>query len=235
MRRFLQNLFLPILDFVYPPICITCKSLLAREERQVCDACWGSFLRIDRDHPTWKEIESKILADGTIAALTSCFLFEKEGKLQEVIHLLKYAGMKSLGRRLGREIGVCLREQLNEPEIAFLTPVPLHPLKKRERGYNQAAILCSGIEDMTHIPQATSLLRRRKYTVSQTQLDLAARRENVRDAFMINLRDADRVKDVSFLLVDDVITTGSTLMACAKVLKDHGASCVRVASVALAQ
>jgi ComF family protein len=235
MQSLYRAFLAPVLDFIYPRICFTCSAMLAFNETRICSACWQSFLRLDRTHPTWQEIEAKLVDGDIISSLTSCFLFERDGKLQNVIHLLKYGGMKSIGVRLGREIGTKLQEQNGSGGIDYLLPVPLHRVKKRERGYNQAEILSRGIAEVTHLPIASSFIYRKKYTVSQTQLDLSRRKENVTDAFRINPKKVGEVKDKSFLIVDDVITTGSTLNACAKVLKQLGASRIEVASVALAQ
>ena len=167
--------------------------------------------------------------------LLSCFLFEKEGKLQEIIHLLKYRGITSVGMELGREIGdVIIRDPLFQ-EAHMLVPVPLHKLKLRERGYNQSLVLCKGIAEVTHIPVRTDFLVRLKYTQSQTKLSLDERKGNVGGAFAINRKRFPDADEKTMILVDDVVTTGSTMNACAQVLLDHGARRVLVASAALAE
>jgi ComF family protein len=114
-------------------------------------------------------------------------------------------------------------------------PIPLHRLKERERGYNQALCLCQGIARATGIRLGPPLLRRDKYTVSQIQLSLEERKANVGDAFKVQPQHAEHVKEKTIVLVDDVITTGSTINACAKVLIEAGTKCVFAASAAVAK
>lgn len=183
----------------------------------------------------YQQFLAKLTGDGLISRLFSPFYFEKEGKLQSIIHGLKYQGYTSLGVKAGRKIGEVIEAADDLPKADVLLPVPLHPLKKRERGYNQSELISQGIEEVTGIPVRTDLLRRRKYTVSQTQLSLEERKENVGDAFEINEKRRDEVTGKSFILVDDVITTGSTINACAKALHDAGANRVHAAAIALAK
>ena len=110
-----------------------------------------------------------------------------------------------------------------------LIPVPLHPRRQREREFNQAAVLAQALSKRVDVPIHEALLRRR-YTTTQTALDRKGRRQNLRDAFV--LRKNVSVTDQDILLVDDVLTTGSTLDACAEVLLDAGASSVRALTVA---
>ena len=236
MFTFLRNnILVPIEDFIYPPVCFTCDHLLTHDEERVCLRCWQSFTKIHPHDATWKEISSKFQAEGFVEDILSCFLFEKEGALQQVIHLLKYQGMKSLGVQLGRDIGKRMQTNPGFCNADYLVPVPLHKLKARERGYNQSEFLCKGIGEITNIPIHAHLLTRTKYTQSQTKLTIDQRRKNVGDAFRLNPKLCSSVKGRTFILVDDVITTGSTLNACTKVLASNGAKNVFVASVALAQ
>ena len=236
MLEFLRNTILvPLRDFIYPPVCMTCDQLLTAREEKVCTKCWNSVTGIDSHHAVWKEITGKFQTDGYVEDVLSCFLFEKEGSLQQMIHLLKYQGMKSLGVQLGREIGKRIEGNEYFSRADILVPIPLHKLKMRERGYNQSEFLCRGIADITHIPMQRSLLRRTKYTQSQTQLTIVERRENVGDAFRLNQKFLSFVKGKTIALVDDVVTTGATMNACAMELRANGAATVLAASVALAQ
>ncbi len=235
MKSCCHRLLSPVLDFIYPPVCCTCNASLQAGEDQICTTCWTRFVRVDALHPLWRKMQAKLASEAGIANLVSCYLFEKDNVIQDVIHLLKYKGMKSIGLRLGAEIGARIREQLVSKHIDVIVPVPLHPVRKRERGYNQADILSRGISRVISAPVDTRFLIRKRYTPSQTQLDVHERRGNVRDAFMLNPKKRGEVKDRSFMIVDDVMTTGSTLCACAGVLRACGASVVYAASVALAR
>ena len=235
MNIFTRTFLTPVLDFIYPPVCFTCNRMLAEGETRVCNRCWGSFVRVTPDHPIWQEIEQRLSGEIRLSGLVSSYLFEKNSRLSEVIHLLKYSGIKSLGTKLGREIGDRFEEWNLTRGIDYLIPVPLHPLKKRERGYNQAEIIARGISEVTRIPVDASFLVRKKYTASQTRLDRSQRLENVAGAFAVRQTRMMDAADRSFVLVDDVITTGATIGACMKILKSLGAAGVYASSVALAQ
>lgn len=225
----------PIRDFIYPPACLTCDRLLIELEERVCSNCWDSFTSIDQYHPTWIQLKLKFNLEGFIKDITSCYLFEKEGRLQEVIHLLKYQSIKTLGVMLGRELGkkICADSLFSGGD--YLIPIPLHKLKQRERGYNQSDYICKGLLETSGIPIHSSMIYRRKYTQSQTQLNLQERIENVRDSFEVDPKFRPLIAGKSFILVDDVITTGSTINACARELINLNARNIFAASIALAQ
>ena len=235
LKSFHQNILLPLQDSIYPPVCFTCGEFRENRRSRICPQCWMTTCRVDSENPTWVEIKNKLEMEEAVQAMLSCFLFEKEGKVQEIIHLLKYSAIKSVGVELGEEIG---RAIVHDPVFSgadVLIPVPLHKLKFRERGYNQSELLCKGISVVTHIPMNSKLLVRNKYTLSQTQLSLDERKANVGDAFAAGWTSLSDVENKTIIIVDDVITTGSTISACARVLRAGGARCVLAASAALAR
>ena len=234
LGAFYAGAILPLRDFIYPPVCLTCDSMLSGEEVKVCSRCWDGMPRIGASHPVWAELGARVREEGVLRDFLSCYLFEQEGTLHEIVHLMKYGGMTTIGELLGREVGKRIAETPEFVTADWLIPVPLYKLKKRERGYNQAEFICRGISRETRIPIRGSLLLRQRYTESQTGLDRDRRRENVSGAFVINPDDRPALEGRSFILVDDVITTGSTVNACARELMDHGAERVFAASAALA-
>ena len=234
MNPLTRHIVLPIRDFIYPPLCFTCNRLLSEDEHRVCSSCWRSFTRVDPSHPAWIGIKGRFDLEGVVGDLVSCFLFEKGGKLQDVIHELKYRGMKSLGVRLGEEIGNHIARNPELRKADWLIPVPLHRLKQRERGYNQSEYVCRGIARVSGIPSGGTFIRRHKYTETQAQLTVEQRRENVGNAFTIPANRRPFVNGKTCILVDDVITTGSTIGACARELRKNNAAGVFAASVALA-
>ena len=173
-------------------------------------------------------------ASGLIEGLVASYLFEKEGVLQSLIHELKYGGLSGIGVTLGEHLGIRIARACRGVPIIGVIPVPLHGAKKRERGYNQSEYICQGIARVTGLPVLTSVLKRTKYTKSQTQLNLTERMENVSNAFAVHRTRAACLENATVLLVDDVITTGATIISCAKALKDKGAHRVLACSVALA-
>ncbi len=213
------SLLKPVRDFIFPPLCLLCNESLTEE--RICRSCWGSFPPADPSHAAWKNLQRIVTREG-VDDLFASFLFEKEGKLKDALHLLKYSEKRSIGLMFGREIGA---------HIAFadaLVPVPLHRRKQRERGYNQSEWISLGIAETAKIPLNTSMLVRRKDTPTQTHLDSESRWENLRDAF----ESCPAVNGKNVILVDDVMTTGSTIAACARALKSLGAA--RVCAVAAA-
>lgn len=221
-------------EFIYPPTCLSCEAHLVELDTKICGTCWSSIRQISTNDELFIEMKSRLTAGGNLAGLVSAFHFEKEGTLQALIHELKYNEMTSVGVELGKKLGENLRAFLGDVEIAAIIPVALHPGKKRERGYNQAEFITEGMRRVTNLQVFPSLLKRKKNTRTQTKLNLEERQANMSDAFELNRRFVSLVEASSFVLVDDVITTGATIQECAHVLKKHGAANVYAASVALA-
>ena len=151
---------------------------------------------------------------------------------QKLIHAFKYQAKTSLGKRLGRILAEKLREDGILPGFDCLIPVPLHPARKRERGFNQSELLADELSEVTHLPELKQLLKRIRNTKDQTKLTPEQRIENVKGAFA--LIDYDRIEGKKVILVDDVMTTGATLKECAKVLTKAGAKRVMGATIAAA-
>jgi len=223
-----------VVDFLYPPRCLICPSTLADRTEGVCAPCWSSIAVIGPSHPAWMEAESTLSSDGLVDGLHALFLFEKQGVLQQALHLLKYGGMHSLGVRLGVDLGVSLIASGLVRGVGTVVPVPLHGAKLRERGYNQSDRICDGIRAATGLPVDRRALVRTRHTRSQTTLKVHEREANVRDAFSVARGGGNPVGDATVLLVDDVLTTGATLRSCALALKEAGVASVICATVALA-
>lgn len=235
LRSLLSSAIRTTRHVLYPSVCFTCDSVLSEPEERICSRCWQSFTQLRQEDLTWIQMSERFSRAGVVDDFVSCYLFEKEGPLQDVIHKLKYSGMKSLGLQLGADIGARIASHPKLSSADMLVPVPLHRTKQRERGYNQCEYLCRGITRVSAIPYATGLLCRAKYTETQTQLNLEDRRANVGDAFALRPHAGYAIKGMKLIIIDDVITTGSTISACAVELKTNGAEAVYAASVALAQ
>jgi competence protein ComFC len=234
-QQIFRNIFLPVWHFIYPPVCFTCEQILQDANLKICPNCWNSFKKITPEDSQWLELKEKFSLEGLVENFLSCYLFEKEGRLQDVIHLLKYRGIKSLGIRFGKEIGSRVLNNSDFTKADYLIPVPLHKLKHRERGYNQSEWICKGISRAIGIPMQVNLLKRIKHTQSQTQLNISERKENVNEAFSIDKKFYSLIKNKTIILVDDVITTGATINSCAKELIAKGAHKIYCVSIALAK
>jgi ComF family protein len=143
-------------------------------------------------------------------------MFEKDGKVQQLIHSIKYFGNKQLATYLGKIAALEMRVDGIFREIDLLIPVPLHPKKQRKRGFNQSEWIAKGIETVCQCPIETSVLFRTKHTDTQTRKTIYERHLNVEEIF--SLKNADSLTGKHILLIDDVITTGATLNACIKTL-----------------
>lgn len=235
MNQFIKNIIVSFRDFIFSPVCFLCNQRLESKEDRVCDKCWSGFTKVENTTPAYEEIQTRFEDGKVVDGFVSCYLFEKEGRFQEAIHLLKYRGIKSIGVKLGTDIGKLIIGNHFLGSIDFITSVPLHKLKYRERGYNQSEYLCKGVSEILGKELLPKLISRKKYTQSQTKLNIQERRSNVAEAFVLNPKFVGDISGKDILLVDDVITTGSTIEAVAQVLKQNGASRVYAASAGLAK
>ena len=234
VSRTISDAFLAVL---LAPACAACAAPLDAPTRgPVCRACWDGIVPIappvcdgcGDPLPSWRTISPDSgrcprcrLRAGPVARGRAIGAYD--GTLRSIIHALKYGGRRSVARSLA-----ALLARHGAPLLAdadLVVPVPLHRSRKRARGFNQAA------EIARHLPIAMrDVLRRVRPTSSQTDLPAAERHANVRDAFAV--RRTARFDNCVVVLVDDVSTTGATLEACARVLREAGAREVRALTVA---
>ena len=217
-----------LLDLVYPPRCLGCSARPESPALPLCPRCLQSMeraptmavaARLDR-LPTGRGIFEHALA---------LWVFDKGGTLQAVQHTFKYGNRPRYGVALGRLLGSAFVEEANLPDGVI--PIPLHRTRELERGYNQARMLAKGVAETLDRPLRDDLLARPLPTRSQTNLSREERWRNVRDAFAAD----DACASGHWLLVDDVLTTGSTAVAAALTLTDAGANAISLATLALAR
>lgn len=227
---FLRKAFDALLDFVYPPLCISCGELLASGREHVCPHCWSAIKRATRDLPLFAETRTKLVASGFVADLVTIFVFEKEGPFQAIAHALKYSGIQQVGIDLGRRLGKVILEEGVQADA--IVPVPLHKRKLRERGFNQSLLIARGVSEVLGTPIRADLIRRSRWTQTQTTLSKEERKQNVENAFVCSEPD---LRGVRIIVVDDVITTGATIEAVATALQASKVESVIAASAAIAQ
>ena len=148
--------------------------------------------------------------------MTAEYFFSKTGKVQHLLHQLKYQGNKDAGYFLGQQLGESIKNAELFQGIDYLVPIPLHPKKEHLRGYNQSFVIAQGIEEKTKIAIARDCLVRKVFTSTQTKKSREERWDNVKDIFEI--QNKDKYKGKHLLLIDDVLTTGATLLAAGKTL-----------------
>jgi ComF family protein len=230
-------LFDPLLAVVFPSACPACGRLLAHPGRgPLCEACWASLPRhravicaCGLPLPPGRPVCGRCRR-GRQPVAAGASLGPYEGPLRVVLHELKYAGRRRAAGRLAELL-------LEEPAVRalvttsdVLVPVPLHPRRLRERGFNQAALLAGEIARRAGGRVCPDALVRRLDTAPQAGLTAAARRRNVRGAFAVRRKASVAGRVVT--LVDDVLTTGATALACATRLREAGATEVRLLTVA---
>jgi len=219
-------------DFFIPRYCPSCKKKLELEENCICDECLSSIERADSSRLNL-EYQRKFASTEIISGFTSLFVFEKDKALQLLIHSIKYNKHFLNAKYLGKLIGENLRLEIMNWNIDIIVPVPLHSLRKADRGFNQSKYIAIGMGKELGINVKSNILKRTRYTETQTNLTLKEREENISSAFKATQERL--IEGKIFLLVDDVITTGATIKECGKVLLEEGAAKVYACSAAIAE
>lgn len=221
-----------LLDFFLPRICYNCGNKLAADELLFCAQCQPEITRVSPERLK-REFDRKFKADKIISGFQSHYVFETEGAVQKVIHEMKYRNSFIMGKKLGQITAAALYDNIIVWNADLIIPVPIHRLRRADRGYNQSLYIAKGISSVIKTPFKPRIIKRTRYTATQTTLSLSERKLNVKDAFV--LKHSGIIKGKRIILVDDVITTGATITECGKVLLDNGAEEIFAMSVALAE
>jgi ComF family protein len=225
-----SRIFEDFLALVFPKTCCLCKRSLFDFEDQLCKVCIAA-LPITNYHlrPQNNELVTKIMGLTKPNLVMSFLRFSKKGASQSLLHQLKYKNKPEIGVEIGRLYGNILHENGFTNNWDQITPVPLHPVKQKKRGYNQSEQFAKGLSESIGIPVVLSLIRV-QYTETQTKKSRMERIENVAEVFDIDPNN--EVHGKRLLLVDDVMTTGATLITCANVLLEKGSEVVDLAVIA---
>ena len=223
-------------DFVsllFPQLCPACGESLMANEHLLCIECRYSLPQTNfHQHPD-NIVAQQFWGKMPLQGAYSLYYFSKGGKVQSLMHHFKYSGMQRIGHILGNIAGAQLagNETFNSTEL--IIPVPLHKKRLKERGYNQSACFAQGIAEKLDIPVEENNLVRLKATETQTHKSRFARYENMKDVFSV--QNPERLENKHILLVDDVITTGSTLEACGNALLKVPGLKLSIATIAYAE
>ena len=231
-------------DALYPPACLLCHARVEGGEALWCEACRHGM---PSQHPPVCGRCGAGLRGAFDARLicASCRRhppafemarapFVYESRVREAIHAFKYRGRHRIGRWLAEAMAVTARHTLPLAGLRAVVAVPMHPLKQRLKGANPAVDLAATVAHGLGLPYTPDLLRRRRWTPTQTRLNAAQRFRNVRDAFRAHLPRVMDGTDGAVLLIDDVLTSGATAHACALALREAGISRVVVLTAARA-
>lgn len=226
--QFVTDLGRGLLDILYPPRCLGCGARPESPRLPLCPRCLQSLERA----PTMgvaARLDRLPVGTSVFEGALALWVFDKGGILQAVQHALKYQNRPRYGVPLGRLMGEVFEEEYPRPD--GVVPMPLHRTRRLERGYNQSATLAEGMADHLDCSARPDLLSRPHPTRSQTGLSREERWRNVRDAF----RAAPECAGGRWLVVDDVLTTGSTAVAAGQTLTDAGADELYLMTLGLAR
>lgn len=212
-----MSLFSDFLNLFFPPLCLGCHQRLVSEEKFLCLSCLDSLPKTQYHNIKDNKLEELFAGRFPFVRMASFAHFSKDGVVQKVIHELKYKNNPQLGIFMGELCGNELVSSKFIHNIDYLIPVPLHPNREKQRGYNQSLQIAKGISEQTAVPVLSDYLIRVIDNPSQTkQQSKYERWSNTEGIFEI--KEKDFLKEKHVLLIDDIITTGATVESCAKML-----------------
>lgn len=210
----MKTIFHNFLDLFFPNLCVVCKQRLSEGEQHICTDCLLLLPKTNFHLQPDNRLEQFFAGRFPFQHIAAFAYFVKGGSIQHIIHELKYNRNPHIGRFIGGLCGENIKNSDFISSIDMLVPVPLHPKRQKERGYNQSLEICKGISHITGIPINSDALLRKVNNPSQTKNARFDRWKNVEDIFHVVTPETFANKHI--LLVDDIITTGSTLESCAK-------------------
>jgi ComF family protein len=222
-----------MLSLFYPKVCAACGNSLFKHEGHLCNNCYVHLPRSNFHASRGNPVEKLFWGRIPLLAAGSFYLFNKGTKVQRLLHELKYKGKQEAGETVGEWYGKELKTVSEFAGADLIVPVPLHPRRLQQRGYNQSACFARGLSAGMGIDVNEKLIRRLQFTKTQTKKSKFSRWENMDEVFKAD--PAIDIKNKHILLVDDVITTGSTLEACYNALAKQGDVFVSIATIAYAE
>ena len=229
--KLIYQYFKNLLSLIYPRICQACGEHLVKTEEHFCKNCLLAFpytnYHLDPENKLAKQFWGSIALESAAAFL----FFKPASKVQNMMHQLKYNNQPQVGIALGRLYGEQLKNNPIYQSAEAIIPVPLHPKKILKRGYNQSEQIAIGLAESLNLPVITDVLIKNKFSESQTSKSRLKRFENTEDVF-ITKGEKNKIEKV--ILVDDTITTGATLIACASALQKMGVKKINILGIAYA-
>lgn len=209
----LRNVF----DLIFPNQCVICGENMQPTEQVLCLKCLYKIPRTNFHLQPDNKLEKRFWGKANVEHATAFFFFQKGSPYRHLLHLLKYKKRADVGRVLGHYAAIDLLESEAFREFDYIVPVPLHPNKLRKRGYNQSECIAEGLAEVLNVQVETKTLFRAIENPTQTKKSVYERWENTDGIF--DVANVDTFEGKHILLVDDVLTTGSTLIACVQALK----------------
>lgn len=204
-----------LLNLVFPKLCVCCGGVLMEGEENICLTCLYTLPRVvDKDY-TNNKVMDLFLGRIMLEKATAWLHFEKESKVQNILHHIKYKDKDNFARQMGEIMASEIPDFF--AEIDAIVPVPLHPKKEKMRGYNQSVEIAKGVQRVVDVPIFSQLLERTRFNETQTHKNKEERWQNTQGLFSLEANEGFEGKHI--LLIDDVLTTGSTAIACLKCLE----------------
>lgn len=228
LKAFLKDL----LHTLLPELCMACDVVLLAQEHILCTTCRYHLpltdFHLDAENETARQLWGKL--DFQVAM--SMLYLAKHSRTERLLHKLKYGNRPQIGVFLGKLYGLKLKNVACQHQFDMIVAVPIHKIKLRQRGYNQAYQFVKGLSESLSIPAYEDVLERKVYSVSQTKKNRSERYENVKDVFAVS-RNSPSLEDKHILLVDDILTTGATICEAGSALRNAGAK-VSIVTIARA-
>jgi ComF family protein len=232
MKSFVREVCHDFISLFYPRYCMACYEGLAKGEETICTRCMYELPRThyhtEPANPLFRRLEGRLPLQYALSFLR----FRQGGRVQRLLHNLKYYNHPEIGEMLGRVYGEELHRHYSQA-FDLIIPIPLHPARLKKRGYNQSEEFARGLSKNLMVPMNPSIVERVIKTETQTRKSKLMRWQNVREVFEVKSTAAIAEKHI--LLADDVVTTGATIEACAQPLLQAGCASISVVSIAYSE
>lgn len=201
-----------IVGLFYVDLCVSCHKSLLKDEQILCTLCKFDLPIIDNSNVLNNKVLETFLGRIPLKTAVSFLVFREDGVTQKLMHELKYKGNQEIGTLLGNLFGQELKNNKTLTDLDYIVPVPLHPKRKKERGYNQVTTFGEALSRELKTNYKPDILQRISATKTQTVKERFERFTNANTKFLVT--DTSIFENKHILLIDDVITTGATLEAC---------------------
>jgi len=226
MPNILSNIF----DLFFPETCLNCRRTVQIQGKLLCFYCLSELPLTDFSTQVKNQLETSFRGRVPLKAGTSLVYFERKGMVQRLIHELKYAGRPEIGLFFGNWMAAEMQQSNRFEEIDYVVPVPMHPKKQKERGYNQVTGFATAIANKLNAELKPDILRKINNRKTQTSKNRFERFRTLENDYL--LHDCANISDKHILLVDDVITSGATIEACSSQLMKQSGVQLSLASMA---